>query len=69
MKASLDNFVIVMITDRIGLHSVLLPLRIRWHEDLLPINQNRYNFRENKCVLFRPFKTKREINISGGDPV
>ena len=30
-----------MITDLIG-----------WHEVLLPIDHNRYNFRENKCILF-----------------
>ena len=41
--------------------------RIRWHEVLLPINHNRYNFRENKCALFGAFNTKREINITGGD--
>ena len=41
----------------------------RWHEVLLPINHNRYNFRENNCVLFGAFNTKREIKIIGGDPV
>ena len=43
--------------------------RIRWHEVLLPINHNRYNSREKKCVLFGAFNTKREINDTGGDPV
>ena len=37
-----------MITDGIGRHEVLLP-----------IHRNRYNFRENKCILFgeRAFNT------------
>ena len=26
--------------------------RIGRHEVLLPINHNRYNFRENKCIIF-----------------
>ena len=52
-----------MITDRLGTNEVLLP-----------INHNRYNFRENKCILFseRAFEyqmSKIRENITGGDLV
>ena len=40
-----------MITDRIGRHEVLLPT-----------DHNRYNFRENKCILF--FFCERAFNTN-----
>ena len=40
-SGSLICLITSMATDRIG-----------WHQLLLPINHNHYNFRENKCIPF-----------------
>ena len=58
LRSRLISLITHLITDRIGLHSVLLLLQIGQHKVLLPINRN-YN---KICDILGFFKLKTQKN-------